>query len=199
MANPRSKIAKSAQKGRFPWEPLAFFVLIVALIGSGIYLYLDQSSSGDGSDGDVDAGTSGDTTPSHMRIPIQDVEGGEFNLSIYKGKVILLDMFATWCDPCMTQLGELQKVRDHYPESEVVIITVDVDTRESASEVKELKDERGLTWRFAMSNARFSGLFPASSIPTLYYLDQDGKIADKAVGAESFSEVRDRIEGIKNG
>jgi thiol-disulfide isomerase/thioredoxin len=199
MTSSRNAGPKRREKGRFPWQPVLFLVIVIALVAAGTWMYLGQTSGGggsgdDGSDGPGDV--SGPSAPAYTRISIQDVEGGSFNLSQYKGKVILLDMFATWCGPCESQLTELQKVRAAYPESEVAIITVDVDTRETASEVLQFRNDRGITWRFAMTNAQFSKSFPASSIPTMYYLDGDGRIKDKAVGAESSSEVMERIDRI---
>jgi len=174
---------------------MAFILTVIVLFSSGIYLYIQQGRGTDGGDGapDDEAGMA----PTYLDISIQDVEGGYFNLSQYKGKVVLLDMFATWCGPCKTQLGELERIFDVYPGTELSIITIDVDRDESAAMVKAFKDDRGLEWRFAVTNPALSRAFPASSIPTLYYLDEQGRVADKAVGAETFSEVKDRVDRIR--
>lgn len=190
MSRHRSEDARGIRARRVPWEPLIFLGLVVALVGSGTYLYLQQGRDNEGQ-------ASGDGAAlAYLGIDLREVDGGSFNLSQYVGKVVLLDLFATWCGPCMTQINELKEVRSRYSENELVMISVDVDTTESIPEVRALKEEKGMTWMVAMSNSRFSKAFPASSIPTMYYLDMEGKVADKVVGTESASEVMDRIDRI---
>lgn len=197
-SRPRTTSKKTEDdKEKSKLAPVIFFLVVVILVGSGIFfvaggkdlIWGDQDGSGDVNDQNNNNDNGETSVPSYMKIPLNDVEGGIFTLERYHGKVILLDMFAMWCDPCKEQIAELRDVANAFSENDVVIISVDVDSREQAPEIREFKGDYGATWTFTSYSSEFSEEFPASSIPTMYIIGRDGSVEDTHVGVKSASSL----------
>ncbi|MHA2277617.1 MAG: TlpA family protein disulfide reductase, partial [Candidatus Kariarchaeaceae archaeon] len=67
-------------------------------------------------------------------------------LSDYHGKVIILDLFATWCGPCIAALPQIIRIQNSYNESHLQIISIDVDSAESYSEVMNFALDNSMSW-----------------------------------------------------
>lgn len=105
------------------------------------------------------------------------VEGTSISLDDYKGKVVLLDFWATWCPPCIESLPELKQVYQKYHKEGFEIIGISLDR--SIEPLTEFIDEENLDWVHVFDDDQASSLadqFSVTSIPSLFLLDQDGKI-----------------------
>ena len=60
------------------------------------------------------------------------LDGIQIRLSDYRGKVVILDMWATWCGPCVYQMSELRKIYDSYDRNELEIISLNIDLDENS-------------------------------------------------------------------
>ncbi len=168
--------------------PLVVLVLAISLIGGGIYLYLadDDQPNTYTPDEDENKDPEPDSLGSHLTARFETLNGQSATLEQYLGKVVIVDMFATWCGPCETQIEELKKVDSYYDPSDVIILSVDTDyTRENAQMVSGFQDDHNADWTFAMSTSEFNGEFPASAIPTLFIIDRDGDIVYEHQGVET--------------
>jgi len=198
MAN-KGKTRKNEKKAVDgpPVTTIVFFGIVILLLAGAIAVYFSQGSDGEDDESDIiDRPKDQPIAPAYLRYEMMDVNGQTFRLEDYRGKVVVMDMFATWCGPCEYQIGELQRIYERYSASDVVILSIDIDERETISQVQEFKAEHDAPWRFGMTTPEISSRFPASSIPTLYYLDREGNVVDKAVGAESYDDLRSRIDAI---
>lgn len=183
-----------------PLAPLIFLGVILLLTAAGIFYavggsdLLDSGDDGGGSDDDDNDVTDGsDQVPDYMKIQLDNVNGGTFTLEEFRGKMILLDMFAIWCEPCKYQIEELKDFTSVHGEDQLIVISVDVDQRETPSEISDFREDYGATWRFASYSPQLSQQFPASAIPTLYLLDRSGEQVMKHEGAKSASELEGDI------
>ncbi|MEA3559254.1 MAG: TlpA disulfide reductase family protein [Candidatus Thermoplasmatota archaeon] len=192
----RSGSRKQEEKVKFPVAPVVVIGIVVALIILAAVLYQFNNSDEEGGTGSINNGENNDpgTGPAYLGIGLESTSNGIIHLEDHKGKVVVLDMFATWCGPCKTQIVELGKLDARYGASDLVILSVDVDQRESLGQVSDFKREHGAGWDFAMSNDAFTGHFPATSIPTLYILDRDGNLVDKHVGLIDANELENEIK-----
>ncbi|MDG6224934.1 MAG: TlpA disulfide reductase family protein [Candidatus Thermoplasmatota archaeon] len=182
-----------------PVAPLVFLSLVLVLAGSALGVYLSQRSSGGDDEPVMDTPTSGSAPPvsdipAYLRYDIENIDGGTFRLEQFKGKIILLDMYATWCGPCAYQMDELRELKTYYSPSDLVIISINTDPQETAAMSREFRDKHYADWPFGMASPQIRETFPASSIPTLYFLDREGKIVDDHVGAGSALDLRIRID-----
>lgn len=130
---------------------------------------------------------------------ISSIDGAPVELAAYRGKVVVLDLFATWCGPCRTQMGELNQIRAYYPKSEVVILSVDVDPKETTQEIRNFRDEYNADWSFSSDTDNLGQKYDASSIPTMVVIDQDGNMVFRHAGVTTFSELQDIINPLLQG
>ncbi len=167
-------------------------VSVAAVVAYGLYL----RGGGDGGDGSSqlpDGTGTGDEAPA---FSITDIDGNAVSLQSLRGKVVVLDLFATWCGPCQGQMSELSEVRARYSSSEVVILSIDVDSRETASQVREFKADHGATWAFAMDTDGVGDKYGASAIPTLAIVDRAGNLAYRNQGLEQSEDLMARIDPL---
>ncbi|MCD6512977.1 MAG: redoxin domain-containing protein [Thermoplasmata archaeon] len=106
------------------------------------------------------------------------LDGGIKHLSDFRGKVVIIDLMATWCGPCRMQMAELEKVLSHYKEDNVLqIISIDVDSRDTADEIKSTFGDHINEWAFGMDMYGVSKkLVLEGAIPTLAIYDRHGRI-----------------------
>ena len=199
---PSKKQRKDDQKPPFPVLPMTVLGIIIILIISGVVLYALDSNRDDPENDGVNNNNGGnngngdDIVIPRGEIKLDSTDGSEIYLDRYKGKVIVLDMFATWCNPCKYQMEELDDLESRFSTSELVIISVGADLRETLSQLREFEMEEGATWPFVRSTQAFNQEFPATSIPTLYVLDTEGNTAHKHVGLTEADTLEPEIRAL---
>ncbi|MBE5775349.1 MAG: TlpA family protein disulfide reductase [Clostridiales bacterium] len=122
---------------------------------------------------------------------IKMIDGENFRLSDYRGKVVFLNIWATWCGPCVMEMPAIEQLANAYPE-DLVVIGVSCDDREET--VKAFVEQQGYTYNFAWdSNYMVSGLlFPSYAIPNSIFINPDGVITSMEMGAASYEVMEQR-------
>ena len=117
--------------------------------------------------------------------------GGNFDLSQLKGKVVLIQYWATWCEPCKSDMPLLKELRGKFKGFEVVGVCLDNDKKEMAGFLAEndphwpqLFDEGGLDGRYAVSMG-------IQTLPTMILIDKQGKVVNRNIrGQELAGELK---------
>ena len=113
-------------------------------------------------------------------------EGGSFALSELKGKVVLVDFWASWCRPCRIENPNVKRIYEKYAKKGFEILGVSLD-RDHESWVKAIKDD-GLPWKHVSDlgfwNNAAAQEYGVSSIPYTVLLDREGNILEKGLRAE---------------
>jgi thiol-disulfide isomerase/thioredoxin len=179
------------------WRSLVLVLALVCIVAVTAYAVSTQDP--DDGDDDDDDGNGGNNPLPVEKAPtftLDEVDGDTFSLQQFQGRVVVLDLFATWCGPCETQMGELNKLRAAYSASEVVIISIDVDQRETTQDVREFRDKFHADWTFARDTDGVGGKYNAKNIPTLALIDKDGNLVWRHAGVTGFEELSARIDPL---
>ncbi len=107
-----------------------------------------------------------------------DLEGRPLSISKYKGKVVLIDFWATWCPPCIIKLPEIQKVYDKYHDKGLEVVGISLDEDKDALE--KCVKQRKMAWPEFFDGKRWENKlavkYGVDSTPTTYLIGRDGKI-----------------------
>src|ERR1700690_3627974 len=86
---------------------------------------------------------------------LTDISGAKVDLADYRGRVVILDFFATWCEPCRMLAPELKAFSNRYKDMGVAVIAISIDEgTDAAAMVKEYKKEYGLLYTMAVDDGK---------------------------------------------
>ncbi len=123
--------------------------------------------------------------------------GGKLALSDLRGKVVMLDFWATWCPPCQEEMPSLVKLAKEYESQGLVFIAASRDDDDVKEElVRQFVDRflPELGQYVVYANDEVATAFKVEALPTLYFLDREGKVTDAVRGMMSEPALRRRIE-----
>lgn len=176
----------------------AFLVIAIALIliTSVAWYFSTSGKAPSAGDNAPEAGESvgielGQMAPNFTLVGI---DGKTFSLRDYRGKVVVIDLMATWCGPCVAQMGHLKQVYSNYGDK-VVIMSIDVDPNETNETIGQFKASYGDEWIFA-SGPNVGITYEVIYIPTMYIIDQRGRIVYKNVGVTPYSTLSVEIDKL---
>jgi thiol-disulfide isomerase/thioredoxin len=117
---------------------------------------------------------------------VTTLEGQRVSLDDLKGKVVLLDFWATWCGPCRAALPHMKNIAKNFQGQPLVILSVSLDQDEQ--KWKDFVAQNGMTWLHCR-DGRFTGpiakMFSVESIPHTFTIDADGVLQDEEIGDAS--------------
>ena len=136
----------------------------------------------------------GDKVP---QFTCKTIDGKTIELSKLKGKIIMINFFATWCSPCNLELPVLQKdIWDKYKNNPNFVLII-LGREHSEKEVQDFVTNKGFTMPFAPDPKReIFKLFASQSIPRNVIIGKDGKIIFQSMGytAEEFKKIENFLE-----
>ncbi|HEV7240003.1 MAG TPA: TlpA disulfide reductase family protein [Thermoanaerobaculia bacterium] len=125
-----------------------------------------------------------------------NLDGSKFDLAGKRGKVVLVNLWATWCGPCRYEIPELQRIHDAYTARGFEVVGVSVDEGEVAT-VQAFVEEQKMRYPVAHDpQGTLANVLQTSVLPTSILIDRNGKIVWKKVGAifEKDEELKSAIE-----
>jgi peroxiredoxin len=128
---------------------------------------------------------------------LKDMNGKKVRLKDYRGKVILLNFWATWCGPCVEEIPYLEKLHRHFKNDDFILLAVSL--REKKETVKEFIDESNMTFRVLLdTEGKAISSYGIWSIPATYIIDKRGFLAGKAIGLREWDgkEVKELIASL---
>jgi tetratricopeptide (TPR) repeat protein len=131
---------------------------------------------------------------------LKELKGGEISLSEFKGKVVLLDFWATWCGPCRQEMPDFEKIHRELGAKDVVVLALDAN--EPQDTVAEYIHKEKYTFPVLLSEGSdVVSRYSVNAFPTTFGIDKTGRIADilQGSGAGNDSRLRGLIEKARAG
>lgn len=126
----------------------------------------------------------------------KDINGKQFNLSDYKGKVIFLNFFATWCPPCRIEMPDFNEIVKAYPD-EAIVIAINVDN-EPIEKLKKFVADQNLVFPVCQDTQGLAQLYgPIRAIPVTVVIGKDFTIAERYIGARSREVFEEDIRRLQ--
>jgi peroxiredoxin len=113
---------------------------------------------------------------------LKDLTGKKVGIKQFRGKIIFLNFWATWCGPCKEEMPGLEVLHQQFREKNFVLLTISVDY-EGLKPVKEFIDRRHYTFPVLLDpKCETLDLFEVKEIPTTFLIDMKGRMVGKAIG-----------------
>ena len=129
---------------------------------------------------------------------IENLAGGNAGLKDYRGKIVLLNFWATWCMPCRAEMPGMESLWQKYKEQGLVVAAVSVDDG-SRGRVETFSKLFDLNFPILLDpESKVSDLYKVSNMPTSFLIDRDGKIISRIVGTDDWtsSEAIQLVESL---
>ena len=126
------------------------------------------------------------TTNSPLDLRVTSVDGSQIDLEKLRGKVVLLDFWATWCGPCVQEAPKVVATYNKLHDKGFEIIGISLDQNKES--VSRFTKKLGMTWpQYFDGDKQVSSRFGIEAIPTMWLIDKEGHIASV--------EARDDLSG----
>jgi len=133
--------------------------------------------------------------PQAPSISLTDIEGKKLDLADYKGKVVVLDFWATWCGPCRIEIPGLIEMQDKYAKEGFSVIGISFD--DEAEPVVQFYKDYKMNYPVAVGNQRIGELYGGVlGLPTTFLIGRDGRIYAKHTGATNPSILEDEVRQL---
>jgi peroxiredoxin len=125
---------------------------------------------------------------------LQNLDGKNVKLSDFKGKVTIIDFWATWCPPCRAEIPDFIDLYKTYQKKGLVIIGIALDDKPKVQ--KFVKDQK-INYPILLGNQEIANLYGGiSGIPTTFIIDRKGEIIKTFVGQRSKEDFETIIKGL---
>jgi len=126
---------------------------------------------------------------------LQDLNGQPLELASYRGKVVLLDFWATWCTPCRGEIPHFVEFQDKYGPQGLQVIGISMD--DSAKPVDEFYRQFKMNYPVALGNEKVATAYGGVlGLPVTFLIGRDGTVAAKYIGEVQMPTVQQAIESL---
>jgi cytochrome c biogenesis protein CcmG/thiol:disulfide interchange protein DsbE len=129
---------------------------------------------------------------------LDTLDGKKVTLSELRGKIVIINLWATWCPPCRAEMPALENAYEQYRDSGVVILGLNVTNQDSEKDIPPYVKEFGLTFPILLDrDGSVSTLYQLRGLPTTFFVNREGIIRTVVIGGpmnETF--IRSKIEAL---
>lgn len=129
---------------------------------------------------------------------LEDLQGGSHSLAEHRGKVLIVNFWATYCKPCLKEMPSLQRAWEQLRDEDIEVLAIDVG--EPRDWILEFKGIEAFRFPILLDEERVvAGEFGVKGIPTTFIVDPAGRIVIKAVGGFEWDspEILEKVRALK--
>ena len=133
----------------------------------------------------------------NLNFTLKDINGNDVDLSSFKGNVIILDFWATWCPPCRKEIPGYIDLYNRYKAQGFVVIGVSVD--ESLADLKKFVKQYNVNYQILIGHDRedlIRAFAPISGYPTSFVIGRDGRICSRHTGDRPLEQYERKIKAL---
>ena len=125
---------------------------------------------------------------------LKNLSGEEVSLSDYRGKIVMINFWATWCKWCDIEMPDMQKLSSE--NDDLVVLAVDVE--EGIEEVKAYIEKGGYDFEVVLDSDGFvNRTYLVNGLPNSYFVDEEGILLGKVGGAINYAQMNEILENIR--
>ena len=159
---------------------------IVAALGGGLWVGVRVAGA------DLAQVQVGSPAPD-FRATTLDQSARVKTLADYRGQVVLLNLWATWCGPCVVEMPSIQRLYDRFREAGLKVVAVAVDDPGFEERILDFVAERGFTFEILHEGTgTIEATFQTSGIPATFLIARDGRIRKLQLGAADWDSAANR-------
>lgn len=180
------KNKRHKMKKRFIFRVMMLILILAAVIFALVLNLTDDET----------AVKEGDQAPNLMLTQINaNNENDQIQLSDLKGKGVVLNFWATYCEPCEVQMPFLESLQSEYKD-QIEIVTINLDNSEIVAQ--QLIDKYNLTFNVLLDKrSEIMELYGVSPIPTTFFIRPDGVVQDVVVGGLTLEQLESHFKTIQ--
>ena len=127
---------------------------------------------------------------------LRNLKGNYESLDSYRGRVVVLNFWATWCAPCRVEMPSFEKLYRRYRSEGVAVLAVTLD-KNAGPKIKSFVDEYELSFPILLDEkGEVERLYPSMTIPFTYVIDREGRVVARVDGAKNW-ESNETFEAIE--
>ncbi len=175
-----------------PWIRNALGLAVLAAIVGGLVAFDRLGNSGELGPLDTRSAEIGELAPA---FALRDPEGNIRQLSDYRGQVVWINFWATWCGPCRRELPEIQSLADEFQDEGLVVLAVNF--QESAGRAVSFWEELDLDLPILLdSNGEVAEQYRTRNFPNNFFIDRDGILRALRMGFLTEGEMREKLAEV---
>ena len=169
---------------------VAVLGVVIAAVALMLWVGVRQSRRGSSPLAGGELVEVGKTAPD---FELQTLEGKSVRLSDFRGKAVVLNFWATWCDPCKIEMPWLVELQTQYGPQGLQVVGVAMDDS-GKDAIQQFARQMGLNYVILQGKNAVGDAYGATGYPTTVYIDRSGKVRNKILGLVSKSEIEDNIK-----
>jgi peroxiredoxin len=155
-----------------------FSILILAVFAG--WTLASAATPGSVTNGKIPAPREGFLAPD---FELQTSQGGTIRLSSFRGKPVLVNVWASWCPPCKAEMPAIQKAYETYQKAGLVVLGVNSTIQDDPARAISFAQSEQLTFPILFdSNGAITRLYLVHALPTSFFIGKDGVIQDVVIG-----------------
>jgi len=111
---------------------------------------------------------------------LKDLEGNLVSSDQFKGKIVVLDFWASWCAGCVSEMPGYVALQEKYGTDGVVVVGISMDQK--VSDAKEFIEKHGITYKIVMADKDVANVFGVEALPGTFIINRDGMMVDHRTG-----------------